>query len=110
MQLHADNTTSPARKLNKLMTNIVAILVAKQPLFDKAPVHEIPAWALYTGGACITMTVLAAAIGQWISSKSRGRYVVCGDRDQSRVLIPQPSGHSTSGTFAAAMSGSAGLQ
>jgi hypothetical protein len=74
VQLNTDYyRLTPARKLQDLLARIVDIQLEKDSLVARPPHHSIPDWAMYMGGACIALAVISAAVGQWISSKSRGR-------------------------------------
>jgi len=67
------SSKSASAKLRRLLVAIVARLQEISPLGYRTPTYHVPAWAQWTMGVCIALSALAAAVGHWISSKSRSR-------------------------------------
>ena len=60
-------------RLKTMLQLIVEQLIKKNNLNLEHPIYTVPLWATYTMIACIVLSLSAATIGHWISSKSPSR-------------------------------------
>lgn len=67
-------SSPPARRLELLLKALSRQVMKNRPLVPETPTYTVPDWALYTGAACIFLSLGAAVAGHWISSKTRSRY------------------------------------
>ena len=60
-------------RLKEILQLIVEQVIKKADLKLEHPIYTVPLWATYTMVGCIVLSLVAASVGHWVSSKSPSR-------------------------------------